>query len=73
MRRISIRSLLPGGPEGLAENFMGYRAGSFIGHGVGLELNEMPVIVPGVQFNPGRRNGFCSGTKFVSRIGSGGH
>lgn len=35
---------------GLAENFMGYpHPVSFVGHGVGLELNELPVLAYGVQ------------------------
>lgn len=35
---------------GLGEHFMGYRQPvSFIGHGVGLELNEIPVIARGVD------------------------
>jgi len=33
------------GEAGLRENFMGYA--SFVGHGVGLELDELPVIAPG--------------------------
>ncbi|MDD5009655.1 MAG: M24 family metallopeptidase, partial [Syntrophorhabdaceae bacterium] len=34
--------------EGLDEYFMGYGEGkvSFIGHGLGLEINELPVITP---------------------------
>lgn len=34
--------------EGLAENFMGYGQNrvSFVGHGLGLEINELPVITP---------------------------
>jgi Xaa-Pro dipeptidase len=35
---------------GLAEHFMGYgQPVSFIGHGVGLEVNELPVIAKGIE------------------------
>jgi Xaa-Pro dipeptidase len=35
--------------EGLAENFMGYGQGkvAFVGHGLGLEINELPIISKG--------------------------
>jgi len=35
--------------EGLAENFMGYGEGkvAFVGHGLGLEINELPIISKG--------------------------
>jgi Xaa-Pro dipeptidase len=37
--------------QGFAENFMGLGAGSvaFVGHGVGLELNELPVLARGAK------------------------
>jgi Xaa-Pro aminopeptidase len=39
------------GKYGLGENFMGYGVNtvSFIGHGVGLELNELPVLVGNME------------------------
>lgn len=38
------------GRAGLAQYFQGWRQPvRFIGHGVGLELNELPVIAPGVE------------------------
>jgi len=35
--------------QGLAENFMGYGEGkvAFAGHGLGLEINELPIISRG--------------------------
>jgi len=52
--------------EGLAENFMGYRQPvSFIGHGVGLELNEMPVIARGFNLTLEEGMVFALEPKFV--------
>lgn len=38
--------------RGLAENFMGYGEGQvkFIGHGVGLDLDELPVLAKGARY-----------------------
>lgn len=40
------RAVYLAGKSGLADHFMGYGPGkvSFIGHGIGLEINELPVI-----------------------------
>ena len=41
---------------GLAENFMGHGAGqvSYVGHGIGIELDELPVLTPGdLELEPG--------------------
>jgi Xaa-Pro aminopeptidase len=45
-RDIFLRALKRVKKEGLEEFFMGYGEGkvSFIGHGLGLEINELPVI-----------------------------
>lgn len=45
-REIFLRALKKVKKEGLEEYFMGYGEGkvSFIGHGLGLEINELPVI-----------------------------
>ncbi|OPY80133.1 MAG: Xaa-Pro dipeptidase [Syntrophus sp. PtaU1.Bin005] len=46
--RIFEHALSRARDAGLEEHFMGYGKGkvSFVGHGLGLELNEMPIITP---------------------------
>jgi Xaa-Pro aminopeptidase len=43
---VFVRSLRIAKGAGLEENFMGYGQGkvAFVGHGLGLEINELPVI-----------------------------
>lgn len=47
-RALYERALAVADAEGLRANFMGYGEGQvkFIGHGVGIELDELPVIAP---------------------------
>ncbi|HHW06778.1 MAG TPA: aminopeptidase P family protein [Clostridia bacterium] len=51
---------------GLAEHFMGYgKPVTFIGHGVGLEVNEWPVIAKGVEVPLAEGHVFALEPKFV--------
>ena len=51
---------------GLANHFMGYTEKvSFVGHGVGLELDEMPVIARGLDFNLAEGMVFALEPKFI--------
>ena len=49
---------------GFAENFMGIsQQARFIGHGIGLEINEMPVIGAPYEAGVGAGYGLCPGTQ----------
>lgn len=51
---------------GLAEHFMGYgQPVTFIGHGVGLEVNELPVIAKGIDLSLEEGHIFAVEPKFV--------
>lgn len=51
---------------GLAEHFMGYgQPVTFIGHGVGLEVNELPVIAKGIEIPLEEGHIFAVEPKFV--------
>jgi len=60
-------ALQTAGKAGLEEYFMGYGHGkvSFIGHGLGLELNELPVITPSYHITLREGMVFAFEPKFV--------
>ena len=46
---------------GFADKFMGtQQQAKFIGHGIGLEINEAPVLAPPHETRTGTGNGLCS-------------
>jgi len=46
-RDLYARAALMAQQAGMADNFMGYRShAGFVGHGVGIQVNELPVIAP---------------------------